>query len=398
VKQHPFSLAAKLQLVLTEGIEHTQYQQRYDSCGAYQQAIQRALSENDNCSAWLTVLPTEPAYRLRDDQFRLAVRHRLGMLPYDDLRDDYCLTCRRRNSSIPHFLADPDHLHACVKQTGVMMSLRHDRIVATLATLARSVGFAVKREPSFEHRTRLCTRVDEETGEEHDELVTDRSRGDLLLVRHNTRLVVDVTVTRPTAKTVLRLRRGVPLAAAAAAEKRKHNSYDDACDRDGATMVPFAVESYGAMGKQAQKLLLKLADALEELSAEAFLRHASAVVSVALQCAEGQLGARGCLHLRQKLRVAHCKGCAIAVADGPCNVTTDLCCTECTCSACAWFALQRGRSGIPPLMPALHCSLSSSDRMSVRECSEGVSGVTWSVLEEDVMLGFGTEMLHCCVE
>lgn len=121
-------------------------------------------------------------------------------------------------------------------------------------------------------------------------------------------------------------------------------------------------------------------------------------LAVALQCAEGQLGARGCLHLRQKLRVAHSTGCAIAVADGPCNVTTDLCCTECTCSACAWFALQRGRSGIPPLLPALHCSLSSSDRMSVRECSEGVSGVAWSVLEEDVMLGFGTQMLHSWVE
>ena len=50
------------------------------------------------------------------------------------------------------------------------MSLRHDRIVATLATLARSVGFAVKREPPFDHRTHLRSRVDMETGEEHDEL------------------------------------------------------------------------------------------------------------------------------------------------------------------------------------------------------------------------------------
>ncbi len=49
---------------------------------------------------------------------------------------------------------------------------------------------------------------------------------------HNTRLLVDVTVTRPTAKTVLRLRRGAPLAAAAAAEKRKHKTYDVECARD----------------------------------------------------------------------------------------------------------------------------------------------------------------------
>jgi hypothetical protein len=300
VQQQHFSLAAKLQLELTEGIEHTLYQQCYDSCGEYQQAVQRGLSENDDCSAWLTVLPTLPAYRLRDEQFRLAARHRLGMLPYDDLRDDHCLTCRRRSNAIPHFLADPDHLHACIRLTGAMVSLRHNRIVATLATLARSVGFAVKREPPFEHRTHLRARADEATGEERAELVTDRTRGDLLLVRHNTRLVVDVTVTRPTAKTELRLRRGKPLASAAAAEKRKHHIYDAACERDRATMVPFAVESYGAKGKQAQKLLLKLADASEELSAEAFLRHASAVLSVALQCGNADIAARGTQSLRMQ--------------------------------------------------------------------------------------------------
>jgi hypothetical protein len=45
-------------------------------------------------------------------------------------------------------------------------------------------------------------------------------------VRHNTWLLVDVTVTRPTEKTELRLRRGAPLASAGAAEKRKHKTYD----------------------------------------------------------------------------------------------------------------------------------------------------------------------------
>jgi len=53
------------------------------------------------------------------------------------------------------------------------MSLRHDRIVANLAMLACSVGFAVKREPPFDHRTHLRSRVHEETGEEHAELATD---------------------------------------------------------------------------------------------------------------------------------------------------------------------------------------------------------------------------------
>jgi hypothetical protein len=63
-------------------------------------------------------------------------------------------------------------------------------------------------------------------------------------------------------------------------------------------------------------------------------------LAVALQRAEGQLRASGCLHLWQKLRVAHSSGCAIAVADGGCNVTAYLRCTECTCPACALLALQ----------------------------------------------------------
>jgi len=55
----------------------------------------------------------------------------------------------------------------------------------------------------------------------------------MLLVRHNTPLLVDVTVTRPTAKTELRLRHGAALASAGAAEKRKHKTYNAACERDG---------------------------------------------------------------------------------------------------------------------------------------------------------------------
>ena len=90
----------------------------------------------------------------------------------------------------------------------------------------------------------------------------------------------------------------MPVASAAAAEKRKHKSYDDACARDGSTMVPFAMETYGAKGKQAQRLLLKLADASEELSAQAFLLHASAALSVALQCGNADIAARGTQSLR----------------------------------------------------------------------------------------------------
>jgi len=56
----------------------------------------------------------------------------------------------------------------------------------------------------------------------------------------------------------------------------------------------------GSIPRQTQRLLLKLAEASEELSAEAFLRHASAVVSVALQCGNADIAARGTQSLRMR--------------------------------------------------------------------------------------------------
>jgi len=122
----------------------------------------------------------------------------------------------------------------------------------------------------------------------------------MLLVRHNTRLLMNVTVTRPTAKMELPRRRGAALACAGAAEKRAHKTYDAACERDGSKMVPFAMESYGAQGKPA--------DASEELSAQSFLLDASSALSV--RCNARQRGH----HCSQHAGAAHATGSDIVAA------------------------------------------------------------------------------------
>ena len=45
-------------------------------------------------------------------------------------------------------------------------------------------------------------------------------------------------------------------------------------------------------------------------------------------------------------------------------------------------------------MPPLHGSCSAADCVATSERNEAASGVMWSVLEEDVMLGFGAEVRH----
>jgi hypothetical protein len=86
---------------------------------------------------------------MRDEDYRLAIRHRLGQLPYDDLRGELCVGCARRNTETPSLLDDPDHSHSCNLQHGVSVKQRHDDIKQVLAELARSCGYRVEVEPRF---------------------------------------------------------------------------------------------------------------------------------------------------------------------------------------------------------------------------------------------------------
>ena len=112
--------------------------------------------------------------------------------------------------------------------------------------------------------------------------------GDLLLVRHNVRQLIDVTVVRPTTLTLLRgpASSGAhlqPLVAATPAEKRKHAAYDSECAKHGWKLIPFAMESLGAKGKEATQLLQRMSAHCRDKSPAAFLLHADRMLSLALQ-------------------------------------------------------------------------------------------------------------------
>jgi hypothetical protein len=84
--------------------------------------------------------------------------------------------------------------------------------------------------------------------------------------------------------------------------------------------------------------------------------------------------------------------------DGRAHVTADLCSAERACLATACLALQRGNAAVPPTMPLAHHLASALDCMAARERGKAASGVVWSVLKEDVVLGLGAEVWHGCVE
>jgi hypothetical protein len=135
-----------------------------------------------------------------------------------------------------------------------------------------------------------------------EQVFHDTERGDLLLIRGDERLLIDVTIVRPTAPSHLRnprlqvTHRG--LACAAAAERAKHAKYDSLCKERGWTMVPFAIEAHGAVGESARQLLHKLATTVDDMSGHAFVQDAHARLSVALQSANAAIAIGGLQRLR----------------------------------------------------------------------------------------------------
>ena len=123
------------------------------------------------------------------------------MLPYDDLRDELCVSCARRNLDTPSLLADPDHMHSCTMQEGVSVKRRHDAIKLALAQLARECGYHVEVEPRFPARFIAARHPMSGSGSSSSSSTShqEQKRGDLLLLRNGTRQLIDVTVvSRPT--------------------------------------------------------------------------------------------------------------------------------------------------------------------------------------------------------
>lgn len=73
----------------------------------------------------------------------------------------------------------------------------------------------------------------------------------------------------------------------------KHRKYDRECAKRGWKMVPFVLESYGAAGLEARRLLLRMSAHSLERSPQDFLLHAERVLPVALQSGNARVAAVG---------------------------------------------------------------------------------------------------------
>ena len=294
----PFVLAYKLQKLITAESEKQLQEKLLLSCHPVQATILRELSHAPQSGAWLLTLPTERAYRLRNDQYLLAVRKRLGMLPDLSLFHDSCLACHGRNLALPEFKLDPSHFEACVRHTGASVTDRHDGVVHALGELARSVGASVRTDQPTLGEAVVAV-IDPITGEGIHELQRSNKRGDLLVILGAKRFLIDVTVPRATApSTMANPAMATAGACTADAEKDKRVKYEALCKHRGLELIPFALESHGGVGPAARAFLNKLASASCDLTAEAFLIDAHIRISVQLQRGNAAVFQRGMQQLR----------------------------------------------------------------------------------------------------
>jgi len=207
------------------------------------------------------------------------------------------------NGAVVHIalnlIDDPDHFHSCVNVRGGILTQRHNNIVQVLQDLALHAGFHTTREPNTHIRPPAVEAKSADSKGYND-------HADLLLLRHDLKLYIDVAVTRPTNDTLIK---STPKAVSTQKlfstkniSRKKHSRYDEIARVNGYRMIPFVVESYGGIGAEALTLLHTMAAHCKEYSPREFLLHAHHRISIALQSSNADIAqlAMQQHHLRQR--------------------------------------------------------------------------------------------------
>jgi hypothetical protein len=190
-------------------------------------------------SEWLTVLPTDPRLRLSDCHWQWAARLRLG-IPVAPVAD-VCAGCSK---PLPK-PGDSWHALSCVAGSSRHMTARHDAVVMILSRLATMMGVVTLTEPA-------------------DLSATDGKRPDVEFHLPEVPLLIDVTITHPTAPSY---RKAV---AKHGADRlgddrgaRKSLKYDGIAASNAMQFSPFILYTFGGWDKSAMAVLRKLVAALE---------------------------------------------------------------------------------------------------------------------------------------
>ena len=165
----------------------------------------------------------------------------LGVSPGPPSHTFYRCACDYQGS-------DAHHAMTCDKLAG-LRTLRHDHVQSSVQYGVKMAGHSSSIEPQERHLKDLRF-GDDGYG----------MRGDVLVSTLEDCLNVDVVITHPASRTLRGRASRTPGAAARVAEENKRRSHAAGGTR-GYRFVPFAIETYGRLGRAAVEVLGEWADA-----------------------------------------------------------------------------------------------------------------------------------------
>jgi hypothetical protein len=261
VNEVQVSKANNLQQALTQVVETIRFNALVSKASTVADAavaIRVARCAAPRASLWLSTVPLDATLALRNDEFRYALRHMLGVAPVDDGRMCHCKKSR----------LVAGHYQTC---TSVRYTIRHNRVVDELASLARFFNVAVKKCPATG-----IVNVNNPTGQAVEPDVVVEAVGGLKP------LAVDVGVVyeeqKNSVKRAMRHAR-LPYRARVKAiandageverlEKEKAFGVDakvgataeEVCRQNGQDFEPFVMETHGYMGDAALRVVDRLVE------------------------------------------------------------------------------------------------------------------------------------------
>jgi hypothetical protein len=196
---------------------------------------------------WTVVQPTQPELKLRDHEYILATKMRLGLKPLNNMGTK-CKACRH---DIPEH--DVYHFLSCHQKLSGAMITRHDLIVNNIAALVRMAGGVPRREPNHFHQKKHSN---PNTNTDDTDAASNLLRTDLEILLGNNHSLVDVCVVAPTSPSYVNYQaEPKQLRAAEQRAKEKSRKHSANCSIRDATFYPFVIEAFGGMVKECRTLL-----------------------------------------------------------------------------------------------------------------------------------------------
>ena len=253
-------------------------------------------------SAWLMANPTSRFTTMGDHAFSMAGRSRLGLPAYAPVETPPC-RCSGDNVS------KGDHPLACT-QNAKMTTMRHDDVIDGLRHVTSCASVCSSKEPPY----RQLTWEQQQAGK------AKGHRADILsILPGGKHVMVDVTVIHPLGSQQVGRACKTTAAAAVAAEKRKESQWEEFADRPQYEFVPFALESYGALGPQAVEYVKELgsvASASGRVPKSVFVMNAYKILSCALQKGNARMYAMSLTAVARSVGEHFVPGFDVPVVDG----------------------------------------------------------------------------------